>query len=82
MVQTFTSTNASCFKYEVKTKPRGRRENVKEKIIAQRGYRHMTLEEEHVAEVMYSPKACKKSYRLIMLRKTISVSEGQQLFNY
>jgi hypothetical protein len=66
-------------KYEVETTPRGKRENVKEKIIIRRGYRHKTLEEEHVAEGMYSPKACKKSYRLIMLRKTISVSEGQQL---
>jgi hypothetical protein len=65
-------------KYEVKTKPRGKRENVKKRIIIQRGYRHMTREEEHVAEFAYRPAKCKKTYRLIMLRKIISVRQGDQ----
>jgi hypothetical protein len=66
-------------KYEVKTKARGKRENVKEKIVEERGYRNYVLEEEHVAEISYRPTKCRKSYRLVMIRKTISVREGQDL---
>jgi hypothetical protein len=66
-------------KYDVKTKPRGRRENVKEKIVEERGYRNYVLEEEHVAEVSYRPTKCSKDYRLVIVRKTISVKEGQKL---
>jgi hypothetical protein len=66
-------------KYEVKTVPRGKRENVKEKIVEERCYRNLVLEHEDVAEVEYSPVACKKSYRLVIVRKTITVKKGQQL---
>ena len=66
-------------KYEVKTIPRGKRENVKEKIVEERGYRNLVLEHEDVAEVEYSPVACKKSYRLVIVRKTLTVKKGQQL---
>ena len=66
-------------KYEVKTIPRGKRENVKEKIVEERGYRNLVLEEEHVAEIAYRPTLCAKDYRLVIIRKTISVREGQKL---
>jgi hypothetical protein len=66
-------------KYEVKTIPRGKRENVKEKIVEERGYRNLILEYEDVAEVEYRPLACKKSYRLVIVRKTITVKKGQNL---
>ena len=65
-------------KYEVKTVPLGKRENVKEKIVEKRGYRNLIVEQEHVAEIeYYRPTKCKKCYRLIILRKTITVKEGQ-----
>ena len=40
-------------KYEVKTQPLGKRENVKEKIVEERGYRNLILEHEDVAEIEY-----------------------------
>jgi hypothetical protein len=66
-------------KYEVKTIPLGKRENVKEKIVEARGYRNLTLEYEDVAMVNYRPVACERSYRLTILRKTITVKKGQEL---
>jgi hypothetical protein len=67
-------------KYEVTTKPLGKRENVKEKIVAERGFRNLVLEHEEVADIeCYRPTKCKKGYRLILLRKTISVKKGQEL---
>ena len=66
-------------KYEVKTQPRGQRENVKERIVIEREYKNLTLEHEDIAEVEYCPTKCKKSYRLVICRKTISVKRGQKL---
>ena len=66
-------------KYEVKTVPLGKRENVKEKIIEEREYRNYVLEHEDVAVVNYRPTACKRDYRLVILRKTITVKKGQKL---
>jgi hypothetical protein len=66
-------------RYEVKTEPRGRRPNVKEKIVQERGYRNFVLESEEVAEIDYCPVKCDRSYRLVILRKTILVMEGQKL---
>jgi hypothetical protein len=66
-------------KYEVKTVPLGKRENVKEKIVTERCYRNLVLEHEDVAEVEYRPTKCKKGYRLVILRKTITVKKGQEL---
>lgn len=60
------------------SRPRQRPENVKEIIVNERGYEKLILEEEHVAEVEYRPHKCKRSYRLIILRKKIRVEKGQQ----
>ena len=66
------------FAPEPATRPRRRPENVKEIIINERGYEKLILEEEHVAEVEYRPHKCRRSYRLIILRKKIRVERGQQ----
>jgi hypothetical protein len=66
-------------KYEVKTVPRGRRENVKEKIVEAREYKNLILEQEDVAEINYRPAKCHKNYRLVILRKAITVKKGQKL---
>jgi hypothetical protein len=60
----------------VKTEPRGRRENFKQPIVRQRGFEHIRLEWEEVAEIKYRPMACKKTYRLIVVRKNCSVEKG------
>jgi hypothetical protein len=64
---------------KVKTQRRWKRENVKERIVEARGYRNRKLESEEYAEIEYQPGKCRQKYRLVILRKTISVREGQQL---
>ena len=56
---------------------RRRARNVRREVVAAKGYRELTLAEEHVAELGYRPKKATQSYRLIVLRKRIHVSEGQ-----
>jgi hypothetical protein len=65
-------------KYEVKTKPRRRPANVKQQIVIEKEFENLRLEREDVAEVCYTPAACVKNYRLVVLRKTIAVERGQQ----
>jgi hypothetical protein len=64
-------------KYFPDTGPRQRPENVKQEIVVDRGYKNLVLKEEHVAELEHSPAKCDHTYRLIVLRKTISVCQGQ-----
>ena len=63
--------------YAAKGKPRKRPENVKEPIVRENGYKTLTRIKEEVAEVAYRPTACRKSYRLIIVRQTIKVEQGQ-----
>jgi hypothetical protein len=65
-------------KYEVKTEPRGRRENVKEKIVQQREFENIKLVGEHVAEFEYRPVKCKKTYRVVVVWKELEVKQGQR----
>lgn len=65
-------------KYETKTKTnRTCRANHKEAFVVEKEYRNKILEDEYVAEFAYSPTACRDSYRMVVLRKTIRVMEGQ-----
>jgi hypothetical protein len=64
-------------KYEVQTEPRARPENVKERIVIERQFDNLHLEKEEVAECAYQPTKCRKRYRLIVLKKSISVRQGQ-----
>jgi DDE family transposase len=63
--------------YETKGKPRQRPERVKDRIVRERGYKTLTRIREDVAEVAYQPTACQRTYRLIIVRQTIQVEEGQ-----
>jgi hypothetical protein len=65
-------------RYAIKTAPRERPERVKPEIVRQRGFKTIHLLEEMVAEFDYRPVACKKSYRMIVLRKRLGIDEGQQ----
>jgi hypothetical protein len=65
-------------RYDVKTQERARPPNVKEQVIAQRGFKHLRLQCEHVAEIEYQPVKCKRAYRLLMTRKTIDVEIAQE----
>lgn len=50
---------------------------VKRVVSEQRGYRNLTLEQEHVAEIEHRPGKCQRAYRLVIVRKRIRVTEGQ-----
>jgi len=64
--------------YTVKTQARGRRPNVKEAIVVQREFENIRLESEHVAEFRYRPVKCARAYRVVVLRKNLSVAKGEQ----
>ncbi|MFI5456258.1 MAG: IS1380 family transposase [Isosphaerales bacterium] len=64
-------------RYQIKTVPREKPERVKPETVRERGYETIHLLEEMVAEFDYQPVACKKSYRMIVLRKRVGVDEGQ-----
>jgi len=64
---------------ERRTKGIRKKRRVKRAIIAERGYRHLELASEEYGEFEYQPKKCERSYRIVVLRKTINVSEGNAL---
>jgi hypothetical protein len=64
-------------RYEVKTEPRRRPTNVKEQIVRDREFKNIRLQSEDVAEMPYRPTACKKTYRLVVVRKNLTVEKGE-----
>jgi hypothetical protein len=58
-------------------KRRKRPKNFKEEIVVEKGYRNIRLVREHVSEFSYQPTKCKRPYRVIVLKKSLSVEEGQ-----
>lgn len=68
-------------KYTTKSDPpqtRARPANVKEQIVVQRGYNNIRLQSEDVAEFDYRPGKCKRDYRVVVIRKNLSVEKGEQ----
>ena len=64
-------------RYAIKTWPRQQPERVKPEIVRERGFKTIHLLEEMIAEFDYQPVACKKSYRMIVLRKRLATDQGQ-----
>ena len=65
-------------KYQVQTQERQRPANVKEQVVREKGFRNFVLQWEDVAEFDYRPTCCKRAYRMVVLRKKISVEKGQE----
>ncbi len=63
--------------YTAQGPPRRRPERVKDRIVRDRGFKTLTRLREDVAEVAYRPTACRRAYRLIIVRQTIKVEAGQ-----
>jgi hypothetical protein len=61
----------------VATKPRTRPTNVKDGVVAQRAYKVLRTTAEDVVEFDYRPGKCTKDYRVVALRKNISVERGE-----
>jgi hypothetical protein len=65
--------------YTVQTQPRQRPDNVKETIVVERQFENQRLRSEDVAEFMYRPTACRYAYRMVVVRKNLSVEKGEKL---
>jgi Transposase DDE domain group 1 len=65
--------------YTVKTQPRSRPDNVKEALVVEREFENQRLRSEDVAEFLYQPTACRHAYRMVVVRKNISVEKGEKL---
>ena len=66
-------------RYTIRTEPRSKPANVKEQIIKERGYKNIRLQSEQTAEFDYRPVKCCKSYRVVVLRKNLSVEKGENV---
>jgi hypothetical protein len=62
----------------IKTQPRAKPERVKQRIVKQRRFKTIRLVDEEVAETPYRPVACRTTYRLVIVRKNLSVFDPQQ----
>jgi hypothetical protein len=65
-------------RYAIKTSPRTQPERIKPEIVRARGFKTIHLLEEMVAEFDYRPVACRRDYRIVVLRKRLGIDQGQQ----
>jgi hypothetical protein len=65
-------------KYAVKTKKRRKPANVKQRIVREREFENLRLQDEAVAEFDYRPTECEKSFRMVVIRKNISHEKGER----
>jgi hypothetical protein len=66
-------------RYHVKTAARTRPGNVKEAIVVAREFDNQRLQSEEVAVFNYRPTACQKTYRMVVVKKNISVERGEKV---
>lgn len=52
---------------------------VKEEFVRARRYKNTRLRSEDVAEFDYSPTACSSTYRVVVLRKNLSIERGEDV---
>lgn len=65
-------------KYTIKTKPRRKRARVKEDVVRRREFTNKRLVSEEVAEFEYRPAACRQTYRMVVVRKNLTVEKGER----
>ena len=66
-------------RYTVRTEPREKPARVKEATVVAREFKNIVLQSEDVAEFDYRPVACQKTYRMIVVRKNLSVEKGENV---
>ena len=64
---------------QIATTPRARPRNVKDEIVRERNYKMLRQAAEDVVEFSYRPGNCKRDYRVVALRKNISVERGENV---
>ena len=65
-------------KYEILTEPRPKAFRYKEQVVVEREFENQKLVGEALAEIAYQPTKCARKYRVIILRKNISVQKGEK----
>lgn len=50
---------------------------VKEEVVRRKGYKNIRLRSEDIAEFDYRPTACTKAWRMVVLRKNLTVERGE-----
>ncbi|MFH0945437.1 MAG: IS1380 family transposase [Planctomycetota bacterium] len=63
-------------RYRLRTRPRRRPERIKEGIVREREFENIRLLSEDVAYFPYQPYACEKAYRIVVVRKNLTVEKG------
>lgn len=66
-------------KHTGKGNRRARRANVKERIVKEKGYKNIRLKSEQVAEFTYRPGKCGQDYRMVVIRKNLSIEKGEDV---
>ncbi len=65
-------------KYEILTEPRRKAFRYKEQIVIEKAFENKVLVAEDVAEIEYQPVKCRQKYRVVIVRKNISVKKGEK----
>ena len=65
-------------RYAIKTEERQRPDNVKEQVDKQREFENIRLESEQVSEFDYRPIHCSKTYRMVVVRKNLTIAKGER----
>jgi len=65
-------------KYEILTEPRRKAFRYKEQIVIEKAFANKVLVAEDVAELEYKPVKCGRNYRVVIVRKNISVQKGEK----
>lgn len=66
-------------KYEILSEPRSKAFRFKEQVVVERAFKNQKLVGEALAELEYQPSKCRRKYRVIILRKNISVQKGEKV---
>ena len=66
-------------RYQVRTQPRQRPDNIKEAVVVRREFDNIKLRSEQVAEFNYRPSGCRETYRMVVVRKNLSVEKGERV---
>jgi len=63
----------------IATRARTRPRKVKDDVVRERGYKVLRQQAEDVVEFSYRPTKCKRDYRVVALRKNLSVERGENV---
>ena len=64
---------------QIATSPRTRPANVKDAVVRQRRFKTIRTTGEDVTEFAYRPTKCRTDYRVVALRKNLSVARGENV---